>query len=52
MHETNTSFDWAPSLEAFVADLAVALEEQRDYRCFRPQVVDGRLDWDVLVEDG
>jgi cell wall assembly regulator SMI1 len=43
-------FDWARSLDQFLVTLADTLEHGRDFLCFRPQVDDGCLGWDVIVE--
>jgi cell wall assembly regulator SMI1 len=49
MHEDHTSFDLAPSIEAFIVSVAESLESGSDFSYFRPVVEDGRLDWDVIV---
>ena len=49
MHEDHTTFDMAPSIEAFIATMADCLENGTDFRDFRPLVEDGCLDWDVVL---
>ena len=49
MHESNTNFDWGPSLAAVIADVAGCVEAGVPFKYFQPQVTDGRLDWEVIV---
>ena len=48
-HEGTTAFDWAGSLTEFVATIADAVEHQTDFKYFRPTVVDGRLEWEIVL---
>ena len=50
MHEGNTNFDWGPSLTAVIDDIARSVETGTPFRYFTPRVVDGRLDWNIIVE--
>lgn len=49
MHEGGTSFDMAPSLRDFIARMADCLETGADFLHYRPVVIDGRLEWEVVV---
>ncbi|SOD73462.1 cell wall assembly regulator SMI1 [Jatrophihabitans sp. GAS493] len=51
MHEEIADFDaGAHTLEAWVAGIADALEGQYDFGYWRPAVIDGRLEWDVIAD--
>lgn len=50
MHAGNTNFDWGPSLTAVIDDIARCVETGRSFRYFTSRVVEGRLDWNIIVE--
>lgn len=49
-HEGNTNFDWGPSLSAVIEQIAACVRTNSDFKYFRPHVVDGYLDWEIIVE--
>jgi cell wall assembly regulator SMI1 len=49
MHESNTNFDWGPSLAAVIDTVAVSVETGTNFKYFHPQVVHGCLNWDVII---
>ena len=48
MHEGDTEFTMAPSLGAFMTQVADCLENETNFSYFRPVIEDGELGWDVL----
>lgn len=43
-------FAWGPSLTAVIDDIAQSVETGTPFRYFAPRVIDGRLDWNIIVD--
>ena len=48
-HDHRTDFELSSSLTDYVSSIADALEQRQDFGCWRPLVVDRRLDWDFVA---
>ena len=51
-NDSGTTFDWGPCLAAVIERFAVSVETGSGFGHYWPQVVDGCLEWDVVVSPG
>lgn len=49
MHEDSTDFDLGSSLSDYLSRVSDALELQRDFSYYRPEIIGGSLEWDIIV---